>query len=142
MNDVVLSADPDTAGTLLKSLLGYDAELASSRSMDRVLWPSGSSADISALSARLSHRAAWLDAQLDAWSAGGVTEWFFADVPAGKWFFEPVREAVALGLFQGTSSVLFRPEARMTPRSMAAPALPTPRRRRGEGRMFIFACFL
>ena len=122
VNGVVLSADPDAAELRLKSLPGYDAELASSRDMDRVLWPSGTSADVSALSARLARRAAWLDGQIAVWSAGEIPEWFFADVPAESWFYEPVRDAVALGLFEGSSPILFSPETQMT-RAMAVTVL-------------------
>ena len=125
LNNIVLSPDPDAAGTLLRSLAAYDAELVGSRAMDRVLWGkdgANTQDDASILGERLAHRIAWLDAQLDAWCGGDIPAWSFADVPEDSWYYAPVLDAVSNGLFQGTSAILFQPEVKMT-RAMAVTVL-------------------
>ena len=121
--DIALSDDPDAAGTRLRSLAGYEAELAASRSMDQILWAgSGASGDIAALRERLANRVAWLDEQLAVWCSERVSGWTFADVPRGSWYYDYVHAALDIGLFQGSSAILFQPDAALT-RAMAVTVL-------------------
>ena len=112
IRDILLSTDPNVKGERLRSLAGYDAEVAGSRQMDLALWPITANTHktqrtVDDLRAILDRRETWLHNNMDSYTR-------FQDVKKSDWFAPSVEEAVGKGLFQGVSASFFAPNDSMT----------------------------
>jgi hypothetical protein len=135
VKDILLSADPAAAGLRLRSLAGYDGEIAASRRMDRALWGRPASETAAEdLHSFLLRRTVWLDERLEAWAGGDVPYWTFEDVTPERWFFSAVEFAAERGLITVGTSLRYQPYQAMN-RAMSVTLLhrlmgaPTPEKR-------------
>ena len=110
LSDIVLSSDPRSAGTRLRSLAAYGEETAASRRMDRAMWGrSEQDESVRELGDFLRERIVWMENELTLWYAGDVPYCAFMDVQEGQWFYDSVGYAVERGLFNGVSALQFEP---------------------------------
>ena len=114
IRDILLSPDLDVKGTVLRSLTGYDEEVAASRRMDLIRWPDGAlthetQRTTEDLRQIIDRRETWLYREL-----GAAAPPLFSDVSADDWFAPSVEEAARRGLFQGVGRDRFAPDETMT----------------------------
>ena len=118
--EILLSRDPDRRGRAgLRSLRGYDSEIAASRRMDRALWPEAPRSDTPRqdLADFLSRREPWLYNEIAGWPETGTDPVFasaFFDVTGDDWFGEAVEAVSARNLLQGVSQGQFDPYGAMS----------------------------
>ena len=126
LNDILLSDDPEAAGTSLRPLSAYGAELSASRAMDRVLWGDSAAADaddaVAALDAYLRRRIESFDQQIERWCIDGVVDLYLVDVTPRSWYYDAVHDVLDRGLFPLDSTAWFRPASPMD-RATAVTAL-------------------
>ena len=99
---------------MLRSLTGYDEEVAASRRMDLIRWPDGAlthetQRTTEDLRQIIDRRETWLYREL-----GAATPPLFSDVSPDDWFAPSVEEAARRGLFQGVGKDRFAPDETMT----------------------------
>ena len=123
VQDILLSDDPRTSGTRLRSLVYYNLSTSAARRMDRALWGrDAQDMSVADLRSFLIRRTGWLDEQIDAWSAGVIPDRLFQDVNEEQWFYPAVEYSVEQGLFSGMSAIQFEPYRSVT-RAMAVAVL-------------------
>ena len=129
VDGTLLSSDPAAATGRLRSLAGYQQEIAQTYRMDLLLWPNvisgidwdqvtaklGAEAEIAAFADYLRQRADWLHQTVSAWSETDSPALpRFLDVPVDAAYYADVEYTAERGILKGISATQFDPYGYMT----------------------------